>query len=76
MSSRYTSYLQRATFNAESVEHGAGSNASIYVNNNYVLYKQNPRYDFIKEQRLGTFTLSKTLTSAKITYLILLISYL
>lgn len=42
---------QNVIFRLENAEHPAGSNSSIYKNDNYVLYKENPYYDFIVEQQ-------------------------
>lgn len=39
-------------FNQENNEHPAESNSSIYKNKKYILFKNNPRYDFINQQRL------------------------
>jgi len=42
---------QNRVFGEESEQHPAGSNDSIYVDGKYKLFKQNPHYDFIVEQR-------------------------
>jgi hypothetical protein len=42
---------QNRVFHQESEVHPAGSNESIYKDGTYQLFKQNPHYDFIVEQR-------------------------
>lgn len=42
---------QECVFRKESPSHPAGPNYSIYRSGEYVLRKDNPRYDFVVEQR-------------------------
>ncbi|KAI1733341.1 piezo-type mechanosensitive ion channel component [Ditylenchus destructor] len=42
---------QGVVFSSESINHPAGDNSSIYKDKEYTLFKNNPRYDFVIEQR-------------------------